>query len=91
VFSSYFERAGLLFFVFGSSSKPLGGASTFAMRNTINLGLYALAASSIAQAEDSHKDQQTDAQLLKDIDAVSRYWGTFSQQNILQITANIPL
>jgi hypothetical protein len=49
------------------------------MRNTINLGLYALAASSIAQAEDS-QGQQTDVQLLKDIDAVSRYWGAFSQQ-----------
>jgi hypothetical protein len=52
------------------------------MRNTINLGLYALAVSSIAQAEDSHKDQQTDVQLLKDINAVSRYWGAFSQQII---------
>jgi hypothetical protein len=52
------------------------------MRNTINLGLYALAVSSIAQAEDSHKGQQTDVQLLKDINAVSRYWGAFSQQII---------
>jgi hypothetical protein len=52
------------------------------MRNTVNLGLYALAASSIAQAEDSLKGQQTDAHLLKNINAVSRYWGTFSQQNI---------
>jgi hypothetical protein len=59
------------------------------MRNTINLGLYALAASSIAHAEDS---QQTDAHLLKDINAVSGYWGAFSQQNIFEITTDtLPL
>jgi hypothetical protein len=47
----------------------------------INLGLYALAVSSIAQAGDS-QGQQTDVQLLKDINVVSRYWGAFSQQII---------
>jgi hypothetical protein len=53
------------------------------MRNTINLGLYALAASSIAQAGDS---QQTDAHLLQDINVVSRYWGAFRQRNIFEVT-----
>ena len=53
------------------------------MRNTINLGLYALAASSIAQAGDS---QQTDAHLLQDINVVSRYWGAFRLQNIFEVT-----
>lgn len=50
------------------------------MRSTItDLGLYALAASSIAEAQESPQGQHAEAHLLGDINTISRYWGAFSQ------------
>ena len=51
-----------------------------AMRSSINnLCFCALAASSTVKAQDAYAQRPGDADLLSDINVISRYWGTFAQ------------
>lgn len=52
--------------------------TTLAMRNAAFLSFCALATSHVAQArrDDPRVEEASDADLLTDINAISRYWGT---------------
>jgi hypothetical protein len=45
------------------------------MRSRTSLCFCALAASSVVQAQDAYAQRKDDANLLSDINVVSRYWG----------------
>ena len=49
------------------------------MRSITNLCLCTLAASSAVHAQDAYAQQSDDADLLSDINVISRYWGAFAQ------------
>jgi hypothetical protein len=50
------------------------------MRAIISVGLYVLVVSSIVQARKVHERQHAD--LLKDLNTISSYWGAFSRRKI---------
>ena len=56
------------------------------MRTIANICFCALAASSAVQAQDAYAKQTYDADLLSDINAISRYWGAL--HNSAYITCN---
>jgi hypothetical protein len=52
------------------------------MRSSINICFCALAAGSAVHAQDAHAQQPGDADLLSDINVISRYWGAFAQFSV---------
>ena len=54
------------------------------MRSSVNICLCALAAGSAVHAQDAYAQQPGDADLLSDINVISRYWGALHNSPYMQ-------